>query len=110
MRKNYVLCGTQWPMCAACKATWPTQLIGKQMLRLRCVLVHKLLGMWHKRMLLHYVGHGALAQISNSLGCSLDEVVKEAKGVNFAIKRKDAISGFNHIAGTPSICGSGFVT
>jgi len=66
--------------------------------------------MWDKRMLLQYVGLSALAQVSNSLGCSLDEVVKEAKGVTFTIKRKDAIAGFNHIAGTPSICGSGFVT
>jgi hypothetical protein len=55
-------------MCAACKATWLTQLIGMQMLRLQCVLVHELLGMWHKRMLLHFVGHDALAQVSNSLG------------------------------------------
>jgi hypothetical protein len=40
----------------------------------------------------------------------LDEVVKEAKRVKFAIKHKDTVAAFNSVAGTPSICGSGFVT
>jgi hypothetical protein len=49
-------------------------------------------------MLLLLVGSGALAQVCNSLRCSLDEAVEEEKRVKFPIKTKDTVTAFNSIA------------
>jgi hypothetical protein len=54
--------------------------------------------MRHKKMLLFFVGSGALAQVSNSLCCPLDEAVKEEKRMKFAIKSKDTVTAFNSVA------------
>ena len=66
--------------------------------------------MRHKKMLLFFVGSGALAEVRNRLRCSLDEAVKEEKRMKFTIKSKETVTAFNSVARAPSIRGSGFVT